>query len=365
MIEHEKTAVEALFKRSLGPIDIVIFSASLEDAIKLASSDKGNCLVAVIGDEIVGSVSVKIKEISGSLTGFIDALVMDKEYRGYGVASSMVDEAIKWLSHRKCETIYATADRYNSGSWNTFIHRGFSVYELPNQLRDYGLGFLRLWLAEFHFVGYGTFFLRKKDENNNCLEANESWHFLFAWVGLFTIWAIQALRMGHSIIALPVVLVVTGVSLFAPELLQKQIGRRFGLETVFKAWEPGIIFSLLLAVIGSFFPAYGSTYVKKLDYRYDLSKKENGIFFTAGPSMSLLLAWCFWALSTVISDGAILAGVRVGYMTNLVNSLFNLIPVQAAGGFVWDGRKIVTWSKSVWLLLLVASLVLIIADILV
>jgi hypothetical protein len=30
---------------------------------------------------------------------------------------------------------------------------------------------------------------------------------------------------------------------------------------------------------------------------------------------------------------------------------FNLIPVQAAGGIVWDGKKIFTWNKKAWLLL--------------
>lgn len=216
---------------------------------------------------------------------------------------------------------------------------------------------------EFYFIGYGTFFLRKKPENDDRLEMGERWHFILAWAGLFMIWGIQTLRRGQPLTVLPVILAVTGVSLFVPELSQKLVGRKLGLETVFKAWDSGVLFSLLLAVFGSYFPAYGSTYVKKHDYRYDFSRKEDGIFFTVGPSVSLLLAWCFLALSTIISDGVILAGVRIGYVTNLVNTVFNLIPMQAAGGLVWDGKKILTWSKCAWLFLLIASLVLIIVDI--
>jgi ribosomal protein S18 acetylase RimI-like enzyme len=359
--EDEKKYVDDLLRRSLGPIDLVIFSASLEDALKNTSIDKGNCLVAEIENKIIGSVSMKIRQIGGSEAGFIGALVTDKEHRGYGIAGSLVEEAMKWLSHMNCGTIYATVDRYNSGSWNTFIHRGFSVYELTNQLRDYGLGFFRLWLAEYHFIGYGTFFLRKKYDDNH--EMSERWHFLFAWAGLFAIWTIQALRWGQPVIILPVIWGVTGVSLLVPELLQKLTGRILGLQTVFKTWEPGILFSLLLAVFGSFFPAYGSTYVKKIDYRYDFRKKENGIFFTAAPVVSLLLAFGFWGLSTIISDSVILAGVRVGYMSNLINTLFNLIPVQAAGGLVWDGKKILTWSRAAWLILVFMTIVLIVIDI--
>ncbi|MBS7635637.1 hypothetical protein KEJ34_09230 [Candidatus Bathyarchaeota archaeon] len=55
-----------------------------------------------------------------------------------------MDGAISWLEERGCEVIYATADRYNSPSWNTFIHRDFHLYETPQQIRDYGLSFLSL-----------------------------------------------------------------------------------------------------------------------------------------------------------------------------------------------------------------------------
>jgi len=33
-----------------------------------------------------------------------------------------------------------------------------------------------------------------------------------------------------------------------------------------RAWESGILFGSLLAAIGSFFSAYGSTYMRRLDY---------------------------------------------------------------------------------------------------
>jgi hypothetical protein len=80
-----------------------------------------------------------------------------------------VEGAILWLEEQECEAIYATADRYNSSSWNMFIHRDFHPYEIPEQLRDYGLDFLRLLLTEFHFIGFGTFFPREAENQERAL----------------------------------------------------------------------------------------------------------------------------------------------------------------------------------------------------
>ncbi len=364
MLPGEKAEVEGLFSRSLGLVDRIFFLLSFEDALKSAQKQRGGSLVAVHGGRIVGSVSMRFQPIGGKWTGFIDALVTDRELRGRGIGRSLVDGAISWLEERKCEVIYATADRYNSPSWNMFIHRGFSVYEFPQQLRDYGLSFLRLWLGEFHFIGYGTFFLRRGREGDKPREKGEAWHFLAAWLGLSLVLWMQALRTGQPLALLPLLFAVAGLSLLAHELSQKLVGRRLGLETTFKAWVSGLLLSSLLATVGSFFPAYGSTYVKQLDWRYEPKKKESGIFFAAGPFVSLALAFTLWALSSFTTSGLLSAMGRAGYVMNLVNVILNLIPVQAAGGFVWDGKKILTWNKTIWLILFAGTAALVIINIL-
>jgi len=320
--------------------------------------------VAVHDGRIVGSVSMRFQLLRGRLTGFIGALVTDRELRGRGIGRSLVDGAISWLEERGCEVIYATADRYNSPSWNLFVHRGFSVYELPQQVGDYGLDFLRLWLAEFHFVGYGTFFLRRGRENDKRREIGEWWHFTAAWLGVSFALLMQALRTGFSVSLLPLYFAVAGLSLIAHEIPQKLVGRRLGLETTFKAWGSGILFGSLLAAVGSFFPVYGSTYVKRLDWWYEPREKWTGVFFAVGPSVSLTLAFAFWALSHFATGGLLAASGRVGYTMNLVIVIFNLIPVQAAGGLVWDGKKILTWNKAAWLMLFVGTAALVILDML-
>jgi Zn-dependent protease/RimJ/RimL family protein N-acetyltransferase len=364
MLPGEEAEVEALFGRSLGLVDRVVFLISFEDALKGAQKHGGGCLVAILGGRIVGSASMRVQPIGGKRAGFIDALVTDRGLRGKGIGGSLVDGSISWMEERGCGEIYATADRYNSPSWNIFVHRGFSVYELPEQLRDFGAGFLRLWLGEFHFIGYGTFFLRRGPGEDEPRERGEAWHFTVAWLGLSLAWWIRALRAGQPLAFIPLLFAVSGLSLLAHELSQKIAWRRLGLETTFKAWEPGILLGSLLAAFGSFLPAYGSTYVKRLDWWYESGERRTGIIFAVGPFISLALALVFWALSSFTTSGLLAATGRAGYLMNLIIVAFNLIPVQAAGGFVWDGRKILEWNRTAWLILLAGTTALAAIDVL-
>jgi len=77
----------------------------------------------------------------------------------------------------------------------------------------------------------------------------------------------------------------------AHELSQKFLARRLDLEATFKAWGSGILLSWLLALLGGFFPAYGSTYVKQLDWSYKPERDNTRVIFALGPLVSLTLAF--------------------------------------------------------------------------
>ena len=362
MLPNERATVESLFARNLNFIDRIVFQISFEDTLKRAHRQRGATLVAETDGRIVGSVSVKIESVQGKPTGFIDALISDRDHRGKGVGKSLVSSASSWLEERGCGIIYATADRYNSPSWNIFVHLGFSVYEFPEQLRDYGVSFLRLWLVEFYFIAFGTFFLRRTREENRLRETHETWHIIIAWLGVSLGWWIPVLLTGRPFMLLPFYSAVVAISILAHELSQKLAAKRFGLETTFRVWESGLLFSILLGTVGSFFPAYGSTYVSKLDWRYEHKKKENGVLYAAGPVASLILAYSFRLLTVFMGNVLLTATAKAGFTMNFLMVLFNLIPVQAAGGIVWDGKKILTWNKMVWLLLTLSTALLLTID---
>lgn len=274
--------------------------------------------------------------------GYIDALVADKESRGRGVGKSLVDGATLWLEERRCEIIYATADRYN-----TFIHRDFHLYKILQQIRDYGLSFLRLWLAEFYFIGFGTFFLRRGKDQRKPREIGEAWHFLVALLGMSTVWWIQILRGQGPLMLIPALFAVASVSILVHELSQKFMACRLGLKTIFKAWGSGIFLSWLLAPLGIFFPAYGSTYVKQIDWWHNPKKDKTGVIFAMGPLSSLALGFALWIIRLLAANSLLAELAKIEYITSLSIALLNLIPIQAAGGFVWDGKKDIQMEQGV------------------
>jgi len=364
MLSEEERAVRKLFKKNLGYIDRFFFGLAFRDALKSTLKQQGGCLVAMYEGRVVGSVSLRILSCAGKRFGLIDAIVSDRGFRGRGVGKSLLEAALSWFEERECEVIYAIADRYNSPSWNMFIHKGFSIYEFREQLRDLGLNFIRLWFSEFYIVGFGTFFLKKASGDERPSEAGEAWHFLAAWLGLALLWWILAIRASESPVIIPLFFGIGGISLFAHELAHKLAASRFGLKTTFKVWDSGLLFSSLLAVVfGAFFPAYGSTYIKQADWRYDFGPRKMGLIYAAGPTISLALAISFWALLSFASNELLVAAARVGYETNLIFVILNLIPIQAAGGpAAWDGRKIFAWNKIIWALLTMGIALLILTD---
>lgn len=365
MLPSEERAVRELFKRSLGFLDRLFFLLAFREALGGAAKDRGGCLVAVCDGAIVGSVSLRVMSYGAVRAGLIDAIVADRGFRGRGVGKSLLDAALQWLRGRGCEAVYATADRYNSPSWNMFVHKGFSPYELPWQLKELGFNLVRLWSSEFYFFAVGNFFLKRTDGEGGPREAAEMWHFLSAWLGLALVWWLLIVRAGGPAPLIPMALAVAGLSLSAHELGHKLAAARLGLRTTFKAWDSGLLFSSLLAVLfGAFFPAYGSTYARQIDWRYDPERNETGLTYTAGPAISLALAAAFLASLKFANDPLLDAAGRIGYATNLYLAVFNLLPIQGAGGFPWDGGKVFRWSRSAWLLLVTAVMALMLTDML-
>lgn len=335
MLPDEKGAVEKFFARNLGVIDRIVFGISFEETRKSARKQNGGTIVAEQNSKIVGTVSMRIQYIRGELTGFIDALATEKAHRGKGIGTSLVKNAISWLKKRGCTTFYATADRYNSPSWNIFIHNGFSLYEIPSQLKDYGLSFLRLWVVEFHFLGFGTFFLKKSQRIEKIVKTEESWHIAAAVLGVSVASCIQPLIRGSPLMLFPLIFLVVIASVLGHEFSQRAVCRKLGFESTFKAWGSGILLNLLFGIVGGFFPAFGSTYIKQSDWNY-IQKGKIGIMFAVGPLVSLVFAFVFLAFSAVASEQLVISSARMGYILNLMIVVFNLIPVKAAGGFVWD-----------------------------
>jgi len=138
--DEEEKVIE-LYDRNLGIIDRLVFTLSFRDVVKSARSGLGATFVAIIGSKVVGSLSVRPQRHRGKRVGFIDAIVTERDLRGKGIGTTLLNECLRWFEERNCNVILATVDRYNSLSWNLFIRRGFTVYETKDQVEESGGGF--------------------------------------------------------------------------------------------------------------------------------------------------------------------------------------------------------------------------------
>jgi Zn-dependent protease len=119
---------------------------------------------------------------------------------------------------------------------------------------------------------------------------------------------------------------------------------------------------LLLSLIGGFYPVYGSTYLKQVDWDYPgkINRRTNGIIYMFGPIVHICLAVAFWYLQTLVPAGIWLGAINIGYSLNLWLAIFNLLPIKGPGGFAWDGAKIFDWNKPIWIGLLCVSIIIIV-----
>ena len=94
MMPDEEGEVRRLFRRSLGLIGRTAFSLDFTQALKDARKQRGSCLVALYEGRVVGSFSLRIMSIAGQSIGLIDAIVTERDFRGKGVAKSLLNEAV-------------------------------------------------------------------------------------------------------------------------------------------------------------------------------------------------------------------------------------------------------------------------------
>ncbi|MBN2152863.1 MAG: GNAT family N-acetyltransferase [Candidatus Lokiarchaeota archaeon] len=347
----EQGSVRALFKRCLGPIDLAAFSIAFCDVIKSIKKRQGCCLVAVQGGAVVGTMSLRTFTYGGRRAGLVDAVASDRAVRGRGVAKAMLATAIGWFEARGYPDVYATVDRYNSPSWNMFVHAGFKPYEFPDQVRDFGGRFLKLWADEGHLFGFGTFFLKRSATRAGPAPRASpgALHLLAACTAYSLLWIVVLFRGGGaSLDACLAAVVVASSSVVLPEAGHAAMARALGLRTCFKAWSSGFWFMLALGIVGGIYPAYGSTYVAQLDWSYTRNRRETGLVYVVGPIVNAITAVASRLLASLVGTGAWRVVLDMAFTMNLWLAIFNILPIKSAGGMPFDGYKIFTWSKAAW-----------------
>ena len=148
-------------------------------------------------------------------------------------------------------------------------------------------------------------------------------------------------------LAVGVSLATVGVAFLLHELAHKVVAVRFGQVAAFQADYGMLFLAVMSALAGFLFAAPGAVV-----HRGRITARENGLIALAGPVTNLLLAAVFLP-AMLFGPGLLgLVGQR-GVSINLLLAGFNMIPYGPL-----DGKKVIGWSKPVYLGVAVPSVLL-------
>jgi len=147
-----------------------------------------------------------------------------------------------------------------------------------------------------------------------------------------------------------------GLGFILHELGHKFVAQYFGFISEFRADFVMLTVILILALVSPIlFLAPGAVLILGRP-----TKKENGIISVAGPIVNLTLAIIFLLISIIFKPNI---NSLIGYICWLgiwVNSflgIFNMLPF-----WVLDGKKVLTWNKSIYFSVLIPLIFLLIGS---
>lgn len=157
--------------------------------------------------------------------------------------------------------------------------------------------------------------------------------------------------------ALPGAAAAVAIAMAAHELVQRRVAKRLGVSATYEMWLPGVVFSLLMMLIGIKLVVVGGAAVVAYKFgRWGMrdrhaSFEEVGIVSMAGPVANLLLATALKSFAGPAGWGAAL-----GYVAdiNAWLAIYNMIPLKQL-----DGGGFFMWSHVYWILALIWAVLLV------
>lgn len=150
---------------------------------------------------------------------------------------------------------------------------------------------------------------------------------------------------------LAVALSTAGIAFLLHELAHKVVAVHYDQVAEFRADTSMLFLAVMSSLLGFIFAAPGAVH-----HRGRLTPKEHGHIALAGPVVNLALALVFlpaMAAGNLVGSPILsLIGAR-GVAINVFLAAFNLIPYGPL-----DGKTVIGWSKPVWIVAFVPSVLL-------
>lgn len=300
----------------------------------LGASKPKQAVVAMLDGEVVGAAFMKImKGKNGEKIGYLDLGFVLREHRGKGIAGLLYPAATKWLRDAGCAVVSAMVKDDNVASWGQLQKQGFATVGYMQFARVFGfLPGLLIWLRTIYCIACGMNFWTDQP-----MPPKSSSTEMLSFLGINVLFML--LRQGVLLLRgmnglwheLPAGLLVLCFSILVGWIGTRLTGRswRFGVV------RGGLLISLPLMVMGTFFPIVGRWYPQTYD-RTPAMKKTLGL--------EALVSWvCMLALYLVAF--LVLPSVPFWRAVSDASVIFLVFHVLAFFPFEhFGGKRVFDWS---------------------
>ncbi|MCY3410770.1 MAG: hypothetical protein INQ03_03945 [Candidatus Heimdallarchaeota archaeon] len=168
---------------------------------------------------------------------------------------------------------------------------------------------------------------------------------------LLLVFALRPAIDGHFSLNYVLILgIIIAPAFILHELAHKYAAMYFNKFARFALIKPMTIITVIVAFFGYGIAGPGGTFILG-----DSDDREKGIFAAAGPAINIILSLLFYLFILFLPPLQILGFqhlwvLKYSIFINSFLGLFNLIPFG-----LLDGKKVITWSKLSWILLIIAN----------
>ena len=138
-----------------------------------------------------------------------------------------------------------------------------------------------------------------------------------------------------------------GLGFIAHEMAHKVLAQKYGCKAEFRSWDKMLILAVIMSFFGFIIVAPGAVMISG-----PVGRRRNGKISAAGAIANLIVATGFLSLALIPVTGTLLLIAKYGFMINTWLALFNMIPFA-----MFDGKKVLRWSKPVYFTMVVVAVV--------
>jgi len=98
-------------------------------AALIADRERSTIQVATVRDAVVGmcTAQINISTAEGGLTAHIEDMIVDSQFRGFGIGTALLEAVSNWAESRGCLRLQLLADKRNEKALRFYHHAGWTM----------------------------------------------------------------------------------------------------------------------------------------------------------------------------------------------------------------------------------------------